>query len=653
MKKRDHFLQHQEAGKQEKNQMGLLTMDDGVVNWGEHTEVEETNHALMAYRSSNEIYKDYDFKELFHPLVEIYTPKPQEEIDDSLYVYGKKGPQKPEISVSDDNSSEHSTCQSNDSEGSCGNTSEHSFETESESLSVPNEMSKSSKNTYGNLQDKKTHKVNRKNWNDMMERELGEGYSFTKKKCFVCGSLNHLIKDCDYYEKKMAREAEVKRVVNTGNGVAKPVWTNANRINHSNKFVPRSVQLNAGRPKFNSVRPNINTGRTNINSGRPKVNAVSSNINTVRSRQPVPNKTSNSTSPKRPQMNQMNQRRDFSKSYSSVRRPFAKTTAQMSHSNAVMGSWGSVVKTSASYNWRNSRPNFNYNSGPTFVRTVNANGPQGRPKPVKAWMPDENQILLKVPRHHNMYSFDMKTHTPAKGFACLIAKATSDESKLWHRRLDLPHGMKVIGTKWVYRNKRDERGVVVRNKARLVAQGYTQEEGIDYDEVFAPVARIEAISGYNTMETRMSLTKDEDAIDVDVTPKTSHLNAVKRIFKYLKGKPNLGLWYPRESPFDLEAFSDSDYGGSNLDRKSTTGGCQFLGQRLISWQCKNRQEWHNMDVQMKGRRDKIVLSLSMWILLLKVATLYCLLTLHDDISLCTEIGQPPVVGFPVKVLDPP
>ncbi|GJT67612.1 putative ribonuclease H-like domain-containing protein [Tanacetum coccineum] len=358
--------------------------------------------------------------------------------------------------------------------------------------------------------------------------------------------------------------------------------------------------------------------------------------------------------------------------------------------------------------------------------------------------------------------------------------------------VDLPHGMKVIGTKWVYRNKRDERGVVVRNKARLVAQGYTQEEGIDYDEVFAPVARIEAIRlflafasfmgfivyqmdvksaflygtideevyvsqppgfvdpdhpkkvykvvkalyglhqaprawyatlstflekhGYKRgtidktlfikrdkkdimlvqvyvddiifgstkkswcdefealmksrfqmssmgeltfflglqvkqnkegifisqdkyvaeilkkfdlvsvktaitpMETKVALTKDEEAVDVDVhlyrsmigslmyltasrpdimyavcvcsrfqvTPKTSHLNAVKRIFKYLKGKPNLGLWYPRESPFDLEAFSDSDYGGSNLDRKSTTGGCQFLGQRLISWQCKKQ-----------------------------------------------------------------
>ncbi|GJV27103.1 putative ribonuclease H-like domain-containing protein [Tanacetum coccineum] len=263
--------------------------------------------------------------------------------------------------------------------------------------------------------------------------------------------------------------------------------------------------------------------------------------------------------------------------------------------------------------------------------------------------------------------------------------------------VDLPHGMKVIGTKWVYRNKRDERGVVVRNKARLVAQGYTQEEGIDYDEVFAPVARIEAIRlflafasfmrfivyqidvkraflygtideevyvsqppgfvdpdhpkqvykvvkalyglhqalrawyatvstflekhGYKRglqvkqnkagifisqdkyvaeilkkfdlvnvkttitpMETKVALTKDEEAVDVDVTPKTSHLNAMKRIFKYLKGKPHLGLWYPRESPFNLEAYSDNDYSGSNLDRKSTTCGCQFLRQRLISWQ---------------------------------------------------------------------
>ncbi|GJU51182.1 hypothetical protein Tco_1220737, partial [Tanacetum coccineum] len=57
---------------------------------------------------------------------------------------------------------------------------------------------------------------------------------------------------------------------------------------------------------------------------------------------------------------------------------------------------------------------------------------------------------------------------------------------------------------------------------------------------------------------------------------------------YLKGKPKLGLWYPRVSPFDLETYLDSDYAGASLDRKSTRGGCQFLSRRLISWQCKKQ-----------------------------------------------------------------
>nr|GEU33148.1 putative ribonuclease H-like domain-containing protein [Tanacetum cinerariifolium] len=73
-----------------------------------------------------------------------------------------------------------------------------------------------------------------------------------------------------------------------------------------------------------------------------------------------------------------------------------------------------------------------------------------------------------------------------------------------------------------------------------------------------------------------------------VTPKGCHLYAVKRIFRYLKGHPKLGLWYPKESPFDLVAYSDSDYGGATQDRKSTSRGCQFLGRRLISWQCKKQ-----------------------------------------------------------------
>ncbi|GKE49201.1 hypothetical protein Tco_1480459 [Tanacetum coccineum] len=79
-----------------------------------------------------------------------------------------------------------------------------------------------------------------------------------------------------------------------------------------------------------------------------------------------------------------------------------------------------------------------------------------------------------------------------------------------------------------------------------------------------------------------------DSARFQVTLKASHLNAVKRIFRYLKHQPKLGLWYPRDSPFELEAFSNSDYGGARFDRKSTTDGCQFLSRRLISWQCKKQ-----------------------------------------------------------------
>ncbi|GJT62238.1 putative ribonuclease H-like domain-containing protein [Tanacetum coccineum] len=122
------------------------------------------------------------------------------------------------------------------------------------------------------------------------------------------------------------------------------------------------------------------------------------------------------------------------------------------------------------------------------------------------------------------------------------------------------------------------------------------------------------------METSKPLLKDAEAKDVDVhlyrsmigslmyltssrpdimfvvcacarfqvTPKVSHLHAMKRIFRYLKGQPKLGLWYPKDSLFDLEAYTDSDYAGTSLDKKSTTGGCQFLRSRFISWQCKKQ-----------------------------------------------------------------
>ncbi|GKB85140.1 hypothetical protein Tco_0957412, partial [Tanacetum coccineum] len=196
-----------------------------------------------------------------------------------------------------------------------------------------------------------------------------------------------------------------------------------NRVNHANQFVPRLVQLKTGRTNINSVRPNVNigrvnvnsvrpnvntgrvnvnsvksnvnTGRTNVNPVRPRVNTGSSNVNTVRSRQPVPTKTSNSFSPKRPQVNQLNQRRHFSKSHSPVSRPIVRNTARMTYSHAVKGNWGTAVKTSAGYNWRKTRPNSNYDSRSNFVKTVNVKGPQGRPKPVKAW-PDLWIVVLRI-----------------------------------------------------------------------------------------------------------------------------------------------------------------------------------------------------------------------------------------------------------------
>ncbi|GKB52922.1 hypothetical protein Tco_0903675 [Tanacetum coccineum] len=96
------------------------------------------------------------------------------------------------------------------------------------------------------------------------------------------------------------------------------------------------------------------------------------------------------------------------------------------------------------------------------------------------------------------------------------------------------------------------------------------------------------------METSKPLLKDAEAEDVDVHLYRSmigslmYLTASRPDIIYLKGQPKLGLWYPKDSPFDLEAYTDSDYAGASLDRKSTTRGCQFLGRRLILWQCKKQ-----------------------------------------------------------------
>ncbi|KAI3681564.1 hypothetical protein L6452_36364 [Arctium lappa] len=184
----------------------------------------------------------------------------------------------------------------------------------------------------------------------------------------------------------------------------------------------------------------------------------------------------------------------------------------------------------------------------------------------------------------------------------------------------------------------------------MVAKGYCQEEGIEYEETFAPVARLEAIRiflafiahrGFKVFQIDVKSTFLNGQIQEEVyvqqapgfeiskypnhvyfldkalyelkqapdpgsllcltaskpdimfvtclcarfqvNPKESHLHAVKRIFRYLKRTKNLRLWYPENSGFDLVAYTDSDYGGCKLDRKSTSGSCQFLGGKLVLW----------------------------------------------------------------------
>ncbi|GJS75493.1 ribonuclease H-like domain-containing protein [Tanacetum coccineum] len=294
-KKRDSFYQHQEAGKQEKNQMGLLTMDDGIVNWGEHTEAEETNHCtLWAISSSNDGDQEAQILAYSQAANEIY------EKDEKLKRYRRIG-----MKVVKEKEQLQKTVDS--------------WKDSSKNLWRLIDSGMSSNNKVGLGFEIQSN-------NEVLSFE--EEMNFSVFKCSKEDSMGKAF-------------VHVKDLV---------------EIPLSISFRPESESLDEPNKMSKSRLKDVSVPKSK--------ELIMLDLNSQYTLQ-----TSTVWSPKRPQMNQMNQRRDFSKSYSSVRRPFEKTTAQMSHSNAVMGSWGSAVKTSASYNWRNNRPNFHYNSGPTFNRT--------------------------------------------------------------------------------------------------------------------------------------------------------------------------------------------------------------------------------------------------------------------------------------------
>nr|GEW32250.1 retrovirus-related Pol polyprotein from transposon TNT 1-94 [Tanacetum cinerariifolium] len=182
----------------------------------------------------------------------------------------------------------------------------------------------------------------------------------------------------------------------------------------------------------------------------------------------------------------------------------------------------------------------------------------------------------------------------------------------------------------------------LENKARLVARGYRQEEGIDFEESFAPIATLEAIRiflAYGAHKNMMSMMGkisfflglqisqsprgifinqskyaleslkkygfdscdlvdtpmveksklDDDKEGKAARPTEKHVHAVKRIFRYLHGTVHRGLWYPKDSSVALTAFADANHAGFQDTRRSTSGSVQFLGERLISWSLKRQK----------------------------------------------------------------
>nr|GEX38571.1 hypothetical protein [Tanacetum cinerariifolium] len=285
--------------------------------------------------------------------------------------------------------------------------------------------------------------------------------------------------------------------------------------------------------------------------------------------------------------------------------------------------------------------------------------------------PVQTRSKLKPTNEQGFIStvYEGKTHEDLNTclFTCFLSKI--ELTRVVKALSDPAWGKKAIGIKWVFRNKKDKRGIVIKNKARLVSQGYTQEEGIYYDEVFALVARIEAIRLFLAYASFMGFMmyqidvksaflyeRIEEGVYVCQPPRFEDPNHPDKVYKVVKSLYGLqvkqkedGIFISQDkyvaevlrkfnfsdvqsastpvdmektlikdgdgddidvhlyrsmigslmylttsrpdiidSSFELVAYTDSDYARESLDMKSTIGGCQFLGSRLISWQCKKQ-----------------------------------------------------------------
>ncbi|GJV95643.1 putative ribonuclease H-like domain-containing protein [Tanacetum coccineum] len=274
-------------------------------------------------------------------------------------------------------------------------------------------------NTYRqseNLRKSQSPRVDKRNWNGLITQKIGDGFEFNKKACFVCGSLNHLIKNCNFYENKMVGKSVLN---NIGRVTAVATKSGPVLINVAKQTSPRAVA-------------SISTARhVNTAASKPRMNAE------------TPTKYS------------------YFKAHSLLKRPFNQKSAAKTNNikekvyttkvnkvtttgpevvvSTAEGKRENAVKSSACWIWRPTGKVIDHiskDSGSYMPKIFDYVDPQGRLKSPDFKLLDESQVLLKVPRHDNMYSFDLNNVIPSGGLTCLFAMALQlDESNLRHRRL--------------------------------------------------------------------------------------------------------------------------------------------------------------------------------------------------------------------------
>ncbi|GJX50279.1 ribonuclease H-like domain-containing protein [Tanacetum coccineum] len=283
---------------------------------------------------------------------------------------------------------------------------------------------------------------NKRNWNGMMTQKLGNGFEFIKKACFICGSFNYLIKDCDFHKNKMVEKPELNnKGMVTGQREIRPVWNNAQRVNHQNKlthphpkrnFVPTAVATKSGQVPVNAAKQSSPRAATSISTARP--------VNTVAHK------------PKGNPQYTLQEQGIFDSGCSrhmTGNKSFLIDYQEIDGGFVVFGGSPKGGKITGKGKIRTGKLDFEdvyfvkelkFNLFPVSQMCDKKNSVLFTETECLVLSPnfkllDESQVLLKVPRQNNMYSFDLKNVVPSGGLTCLFSKATIDDSSLWHRRL--------------------------------------------------------------------------------------------------------------------------------------------------------------------------------------------------------------------------